>query len=478
MPSYYDLPVQGTDTEARPWTTEDVNKYNKLPFWLAMNEVRRYPYWKTWDTLFGSIKWKANMGALIRGIRPEPSPVIKGFAFPANMTDEPNKNVIETKEFAIEARLKIHRFESKQFSFVPSFQDFRDNQVKYAHDDIIHQIAVFNEQFIRTWAFAKAKNLMVVNAAVAGGPDNQFQILADAQATDPTNAAVDTNATGSYSTTGFYQRALATGKTDAWLAARMAEVGTAFNGFLTLKALLDACAYLDNDLDAPTFEGVQNTPRDNDLVKGKYVLITSKEAWRNFVLDPTTNDLKALNLDLLFDGFRGSLFGMLTCKAERYPLRASNLTISNVAVGVFPDPQIEVAAALDSDSGVSNDYTGSKTRPNPKYTKIAVDGTGSAFEFAFLMGADAWKTLTVGPPPSQFTSKKMDAEKFYSLNWNGEIRLTDQVILKYSDGTYDLNKYGTKLQLISQLALGCIPGEINNYLTILHRRHKPSAAYA
>jgi hypothetical protein len=120
-----------------------------------------------------------------------------------------------------------------------------------------------------------------------------------------------------------------------------------------------------------------------------------------------------------------------------------------------------------------------KTRPNPNYTSIDEDDIAVANnEIAFLVGADAWKSLTVGPPPKEFSSRSMDAEKFYSLRWNGEIQLTDQLLVRYSDGTLDLNRYGTNLQLIGQAALGALAGEVNNVLPIYFKRSRIAAVAA
>jgi hypothetical protein len=116
------------------------------------------------------------------------------------------------------------------------------------------------------------------------------------------------------------------------------------------------------------------------------------------------------------------------------------------------------------------DLTTGKTRPNPQYTSL----TTAPYEWAFLVGADAWKTISVGPPPSEFATKNMSAEKFYSLRWSGEVQLTDQCLIKYSDGSIDLNKYGTHLQLISQSVFGALAGEVNNVIPILFRRSRVS----
>lgn len=437
MPSYYNLPLANN-----VFDIEDVNKYNKLPFYMVMNEVSRFPIYKTWDRLVGTKRWQPNMGSIMRGIRPEFSPVGDTFVSPANITDAPTKNVFETLESAEESRLKLHRFESKQFHFLPSFQDFRDNQLKWNHDDIVRQIALFNERFIRGVVLSRSPNLMV--AGDQGGELNLGSPTGDML---PVIAGTQT----SFVAAGGGGALVA--KTSAYLQAQAETVGQG----LTLKVVYKACNILDDDLGAPTFEGTINSPRDNELVKGKYVLITSTEAWRAFVFDDSVANLKSLELDLLFDGFRGSLFGMVTAKAEKFPLRMTEN-------GVFHAPQITDNSPHPTIAGA----TVNKTRPNPNYTDINI----SPFEFAFLVGEDGYNSITVGPPPKEFTQRSMDAEKFYSLRWNGEVQLTDQVLIKYADGTLDLNRYGTQLQLISQAVMGVLPAETNNVLPVLFRRRR------
>jgi hypothetical protein len=119
-------------------------------------------------------------------------------------------------------------------------------------------------------------------------------------------------------------------------------------------------------------------------------------------------------------GFKGSIFDEVTYKTERYPIRIS-------ADGTIPYPEIQDAA--------------NQTVPNPTYVN-------APYEVAILMGADAYKTIKVGPPPRAFANKKMTVEKFYSLRWNGEIQLTDQVIVNYPGGIIDLNYRGRFLKLI------------------------------
>jgi hypothetical protein len=435
MPSFYSVPLIGNPAVLPNLTVEDVDKFQKLPFYLVMNEVRRFPMYKTWDSLFGSIKWQTNMGSIMRGVRPEPSPEGNSFVYPANITATPNRHIFETLESIEEARVKLQRFESKQFYFLPSWQDFRDNQLKFNHDDIIRQVALFNEKFIQGAVYYRAPNMYICGNNGVNSTFGSSDLLSGSiPVGDLPSAAADGTITN------------LTGKNDNFHGA-LAMIPTQP---LTLRNLYRACQVFSEDIGALPFEGTLNTPRDNELVKGKYVLIVGQQAWMRFPFDAAVNQLKSIELDLLFDGFKGSLFGMLTCKPIKFPLRFNEL-------GQFVAPQIVEAGS-------------NKTRPNPAYTAIDGDATIGKFEVAFLCGADAWRTLTVGPPPSEFTKSSMSADKFYKLNWNGEIQLTDQCLVRYSDGSVDLNRYGTNLQLIGQAAVGALAGEVNNVLPIVFRR--------
>jgi hypothetical protein len=271
MPSYYDVPLIGLDSIPN-LQVEDVNKYQKLPFYLVKNEVKRFPLYKTWDLLFGSQKWTPNMGSIMRGVRPEYSPIANSFVYPQNITGLPNKNVFETSESTEEARIKIHRFESKQFHFLPSFQDFRENQLKWNHDDIIRQIAFYNEQFIRGMVFYRSPNIYICNNNGNSTQLGASNLVVGCPTNDPASTVPND------------------GKTAAFLQ----DVAGAVGGNFSLRSLYNACQVLDEDLSAPTFEGVNNSPKENALVQGRYVLVCGTEVWRNFLVDPMVNQLKAI----------------------------------------------------------------------------------------------------------------------------------------------------------------------------------------
>lgn len=421
MPVSYDLPES-----SNLWSIEDVNKYQKLPFYLAMLEARMFPQWQIYNQLFGRINWQPNMGTTLRGVRAEPTPVGQTFFYPNLLSALPNKDVFETLEFTEESALHMHDFDSKLFHFLPSFQDFRENQLDYTHKDVVRQVAIKNDTFIRSYAFQKAPYIMVAG-------NNGSDVL------------VGTNALVNAPTIDGELSAANAPKNTAFLQALVGTVGTN----LTLAAVDYAVNVMRDDIGAPYFEGTLNTPRDNELIKGKYVLIGSSEAYQMFKWDPNFSTLRSINLNIVTEGFRGSIFDELTYKTERYPIRIA-------ADGTVPAPEIV---------GVKN-----QTVPNPDYVN-------APFEVAILVGADAYKTVKVGPPPRAFSTTKMSAEKFFSMDWNGEIKLTDQVLTQYSVGgniVYDTNVRGRFLKLFGSSVMGAIACNKRAYLPIVFGRKRVS----
>jgi hypothetical protein len=224
---------------------------------------------------------------------------------------------------------------------------------------------------------------------------------------------------------------------------------------------------LQEDLAAPAFDGVKNMPKDNEGVKGKYVLLLASEDFMNFTFDPDVQILKPLNLDLLFNDFRGSLFGTVTCKIKKYPIRFNVADIKDSngttlwAAGMPIDPEIF-------------DPIDNKWKPNPYWTSLI----SAPNTINWLLGDSYAKTIKVGPPPKEFASTNMSAQKFYSMKWNGEVRLTDQVLITNPDGTVELNTYGENLKFISKLTHGYLVGERRNAFPLISNRIRPQISNA
>ena len=102
--------------------------------------------------------------------------------------------------------------------------------------------------------------------------------------------------------------------------------------------------------------------------------------------------------------------------------------------------------------------------------------------FVTLMGGALWlgnqpyDGIDIGPPPSEFASGKVDTTRVSKLNWNGEVRITDDLLINYGGSSgldiasLDTNKYGEFLQLFCDTTLGLIPKTPRYALPIIYRR--------
>jgi hypothetical protein len=437
MPSFYNMPsVFGNAV------VEDVNRFNQLPFYLVHNEVKQFPLWNIFDQLYGKIDWETNQGNVMRGVTPQRSPVGRAFFFPNAVTSVAKKDIYQVTESKEEASVYVHKYESFQFNFLPSFTAFWDTYLQFANKDIVEKIAQSNNQFIETNMWFNAINMYLAGVGLVSGLPT-------------TMGNVNGNAANS--------------KTAAWLVANTtgAAGNPAVQKNLTLRDVYRAVMNLQEDLAAPPFEGVRNMPKDNEGVKGRYVLALASEDFLNFTFDPDVQILKPLQLDLLFNDFKGLLFGTTTCKINKYPIRFSAADIKDGAgttlwaAGMPIDPELF-------------DPTDNKWKPNPYWTSLV----SAPMTVNWLLGDYYAKTIKVGAPPKEFASTNMSAQKFYSMKWNGEVRLTDQVLITNPDGTVELNTYGENLKFISKLTHGYLVGERRNAIPLISRRMRPSVVNA
>lgn len=422
MPAYYDNPAVFANAQV-----EDVNKFNKLPFYLVKNEVTLFPEWNIYDQLLGDISWTPNMGDTMKGVRPEPSPLGRTLFYPNLISVDPKKDVFEVGETTETMQLRWHDYSSKMFSFLPSWQDFRENQLGFNHKDVVRQVQFGNNIFTRTVIYDKSPNVIVSGLAANNGL-----------------------IVGAPTATGNNAQNAANSKTADWVVgAIIPKIGSN----LSYRCVKMAATILTEDIGAPFFEGAKNMPKPNEALKGKFVLIGSNEAWMQYDDDPDILAKKALTVDLVNNDFQGTLAnGRVIYKVDRFPLRFG-------ADGVFIAPQI-----VEQGTG--------KTRPNPLYVS-------ALYEVAILMGADSYRTVKVGPPPKDFSG--MSKDKFYKMRWNGEIRLTDQFTIQRGsiasgDLTFDLNDDGRFLKLKGTVVHGILAGEVYNAIPIFFKRQRKSMA--
>jgi len=416
------LNIPSLDNTSTDFTEQDKNLFNKLDFYFATVQVRRGRFWKTYSRLGGSIPWRQNQGQEIRGIRTHGSPTLRQEFRPRTVNEgSALTDVHDTRETPRAAQVHRHKFESPIFNWLPAFQDFMKDHIGPNMRTLADQLEIANEQFIRTNLFDFAQHLWIADSI---GPDGEL-------ITAPIGSASKT--------VGHRQQWL------AWLGQP---------GNLTFNALAKAGVSFLEDVGAYPF--VEGPPSFNsDELTDKIVLITSKEAWTNLAFDDYRLDNKTDQLNVVTQGMSGSVLGMFKTMTERYPLRMGT-------DGLFPAPESRIVIH-------ENTSEVGELIPNPDYIN-------APYEFAFIIGADSFDAINIGPPPAPFAAKKMNADQFHAMRWNGEVRLTDQIVVptEVDDPgdplTFKANQYGEYLQLITDATFATLVKSSRQIMPLLFRR--------
>jgi len=161
---------------------------------------------------------------------------------------------------------------------------------------------------------------------------------------------------------------------------------------------------------------------------------------------------KQIDLNIITDVFKGSLFGRVTCRLEDLPIRIS-------ADGTFPAPETRELNP--------NAFNFGESIPNPKYTS-------APYEVAFLVGyGEAYDLIEVGPPPKDFAGNGMP-KGFGNMFWNGELMITKNLLTTCLDAAgntvIDTNKYGEFLQIICQAVFGIVGKQKRAVMPIIFKR--------
>ena len=428
MPATWNLP-----RSSNLWDQQDVEQYHRLPVWMAMQQTKKIQYWSNWRNRYSSIKWEQNMGDILQGVISENSPIRAQKHVPKNITEMPNKTVVRHYERSNTARVKRHLFESPLFHFLPSFRDFRKKQLKFAADDLTKQVAVGYDFFTRWQILQQSPYCYITGNTTAG--EGPYVPTAAGEATDTTDV-----------------------KTAAILAALAAKVGPN-TGYLDFRQMCAVRSLARNIVQMPAWEGMPGgAPADNEVLKGKFCLTGEPGLYEAMSFDShvLNIDSKPMTMNLVNSEFSGIISGNIVFKAERYPLLMK-------ADGTFPEPEIEkeVTTTVSSYTNAAKQY---ETVPNPDYVN-------APFGWAFFEGYQAYETVDVGPPPAEFAKGSISMKRFNSLNWNGEVRITDDVLVNYGSGNLDTNKYGEYLQLIADTTLGIIANTPRYLVPVLYRRN-------
>lgn len=425
MPSFYDQPRAFANA-----AVEDVEKFNKLPYYLVHNEVGYWPQWRGFSEVLGSIAWQPNMADTMKGVRAEPTPMGRTTFYPNRINTDPAKDVFETYEVTEEAQLYWHEYESFIFNFLPSFQDFRKNQLDFNHKDIVRQASYGDDAFHRTriWDFSP------------------YVFFPNGKNNDTIDSFVQYGLCAAPTALGNADQDAANSKTAAWLQA---ITGSLNIHPLTYRQLKLAISAMMEDIQAPFLEGGKSGSKD-EYVKGRYCFYGSGEAYMQFVDDPDVRDLRPDNMSLL-GGFSVPLAnGTVSWKIQRFPLRFGD-------DGTFIVPQV-----IDEDN---------KTVPNPNYVRTDV----AKYEIGFMIGSGAYRIVEVGAPPIDFT--KVDRDKFWKMRWNGEIYLTDQFLLRRGtidggDLDFETNQRGRYLKFAGTVTHGILPGERRYIMPVVYKRQR------
>lgn len=424
MPVAWDLP-----RSSNLWDQQDINRYNRVPVWVAEQQSTQIPYWSRWDKLFSTIPWEANMGDVLQGIIAEMPPITKQYHAPRNITEMPLKTVASHFERANTARIKRHLFESPLIHFLPSFRDFRKKQIPYAVKALNKIVGTGADFFYRWQALQQSRRVYVVGGNNGGTPNSPLFDVDFGEATDTV-----------------------TPKATAWFQTMGTKVGNS-TGFLDFRQICAVREYARKIIGIPPWEGNKGIPKENETFKGKYLLLGDAEIYDALSFDQHVLNFKDYARDLLNSEFRGVISGNIAFMEERYPLRFKE-------DGTLPEPEIELNDPTTLPTGNTSQH---ETVPNPEYVN-------APYGVAFFIGAAPYETIKIGPPPSEFASGAISMGKFRKLNWNGEVRITDDVLVNYGNGNLDTNKYGEYLQLICDTVMGIIPNTPRFLLPIIYRR--------
>lgn len=408
------------------WTPQQLNLYNALPVFFQEREVAFRKKYGNWKMMFGKQPWEPNKGPLGRGIVSEPPPTLRQFAFPnALATACAKKDIIQTRERTFDFVLKHHKFESPTFQWYASFNDFIEKKIVKNLDFVLQWQEEFSSQFYRGFMFHQAPAMMFC--------DSSTEVI------DYAAPIGDGNDAGT------------SGKSNAYLQARIATMGSPGN--LSLRSLFYALDVLEEDLKAVPYQS--GTLKDDSFLNDKFMLMTSSEAYNNFINDPFLKENRRLDLDIVQEGFKGNLLGRITTCLHSNPLR---ILVAGDGSISFPAPE-----AIEENPSA----------PNFGQTVVNCDYRKTQYEVAFLCGAKGYNIIDVGPPPAEFSTGN-SADRVSHLQWNGKPRLTDRINVPCTDdlgGTqWEQNAYDEFLKIISYMVMGVAAETSRNVLPIVFKR--------
>jgi hypothetical protein len=404
------------------YSAQNQAQFSKLAVYFALNQIERIPQLEVYSKMFGDIPWQSNMGTTLQGLRVEPTPKVRGDFRPNAVTTRANVDIFDQREYKEQAVVYWHKVQSPLIYFLRNWQDFISNQVQPAVNDINEQVVYLNEMFIRTGMWDRAPFLYVCGA---NGPYTPM----------PHNGVV-----GGVGANPKTQQVL------------QQLFGATTPDALTLPAIHNALVTLQVDAGAaPISNPASALPKENDLLRGNYVLVTSSEAYGQLIWDTAFQRIRSINDNYVNNRFMDHLFGQLAVKGEQYPLRFD--VNGNVVA-----PEV-----VDEPSG--------ETVPNPNYASPAI----ALYEVAWIMGGSCYRSVRIGPPPKDF-SGGVSAKQANGMNWNGKVYITDKILIRdgAAPNNIEYNSYGEYLRIQGTITMGLLAGRPRSCIPIIFQRRRTS----
>lgn len=423
--------------------TADLDQFMRLPVWVAKQQTVMLPIWGRWQSKYGKINWEPKKGDILQGVLQEHSPITRQLFTPRDITKAPLQSISDTTERYNFARVKRHVYGSKNFSFLRDFRDFRDKQLAFAVKDLSRQIGIGYDLFNRWQAVNLTPSLHIV------GDTTGDELVANVPF-GPANEGV------------------AAPKGTSFWANMIGRIGSADGGWLNFRRICNLRNIM-NDYGVPPWEDMPSAaPKENEIMKGKWLLTGEDAIYDSLDMDPHILNYKDYARDLLNSRFRGVISGNITFMSERFSMRFNS-------DGTLPDPEIwEDGLPLNAEQQEASPYTptGNGTNqqvvPNPAYRKAPAG-------LASFEGYQPFETIKIGPPPEDFRSgNKMSKQTFFNMNWNGEVKIIDPLILQYQvedQVKIIANELGEYRKLIADTVMGIIANTPRNLLLVLYRRN-------
>lgn len=404
------------------WSSVDHDRYNKLDVFLTAFTALRRKDWAIWKQLVpGRLSWKANMGPLMRSVAQEYSPLVRQEAYPKLISETPLTDMHITGERTLDVRVYRQRFKTRDFNFLPDWQDFFKHAV-FEYEDMVRQIAAYENVFLRSRAFHLAPYVYLCGVG-----------LVDAPTGIPTAEGVGGKDFGTVAN---------------WLEKPLKP--------LSMDELIKIYTVGVEEIGMTPYSGSGLPGKANDKIQEVFKLVMHNSDWLRMTTDPYTRENKRLSLDIVTDTLKGKPLGLIETQLERHQLRyafdGTDISLPTPEIVSLSDQQVERY----------------RVRPNPPYAN-------SRYAVSFFIGGNFGSALDSGPPPDVF-SKTVDAVR--GMDWNGKPRWTRKFLIECENGlggkSYELaEEWSENIRGLAQLALGYRADNAFNVLPVVHLRDLP-----